>query len=96
MPADPLQTQLDIQALKIGQEEDRKVLNKVSDSLDQLVNMQKAHEIFHEKVNGKFIAVEKDKIEIDKRFVKLESNQLWLTRIFIGAIVVKLLSLLWT
>jgi len=95
MPGNPLQTQLDIQELKIGRIEDRKILNKVSDSLDQLISMQKAHEIFHEKVNGKLTALRTKNAEIDKRLTDLESNQLWLTRTFIAAIVIKLLSLLW-
>lgn len=95
MESDPLQTQLAIQALQLGQKEDRKILNKVSDSLDQLVSMQKAHEAFHATVTEKLEAQITEDKHLDKRLSKIESNQSWAVRLVLAAILAKVIHLIW-
>ncbi|WP_022940111.1 hypothetical protein [Psychromonas hadalis] len=88
-PQDSVKTQLAIQALEQGQQDSRKVLDKVSDSLDELINMQKSHEVFHAKVTGKLDSYK-------ERINKIETNQTWVTRLVVAAVVVKVLSIVWS
>jgi hypothetical protein len=94
-PQDSIKTQLAIQALEQGQHDSKKVLDKVSDSLTELINMQKSHEVFHEKVNGKFDGQKAENTRLDTRVSKMETNQTWVVRLVIAAVVLKILSLLW-
>lgn len=92
MPGDPVKTQLAIQSLKKTQEATNDVLTEVSTSLKSLVDMQHKHEIFHEKVNGKFDVTEIKHTAIDNRLKKVEGNQKWTARLIIGAVLLAVIT----
>jgi hypothetical protein len=97
MPQDSVKTQLAIQALEQGQQDSRKVLDKVSDSLDKLIHMQKSHEVFHEKVTGKLEGQKAENTRLNMRLNKIETSHSWAVRLVIAAVIVKVIStLVWS
>lgn len=87
---------LAIQRLEQSQVYSSELLGKISESLTELITLQKSHEIFHEKVTGELKSQKEYITRSDARINKMEVNQTWAVRLLVSAVLLKLLSLIWS
>lgn len=85
---DVTELKLTVQRLDQNQQYVTRALDQVSNSLKELITLQKDHDVLRAEIKA-------SKEMNNNRFTKIENRLIWAERLVIGAVILKVLSLLW-